>query len=127
MNDDFDTIASSFPFLKDEGGPGPLMAKLLLHARESQADKTVDSSHIDFDAITKEEKKQISSDINADLCLLKLSQIDNLDVCRERLRHALGTLGNLDEIQLQIDASQYTGAWILIQQAISCILHCGNR
>jgi hypothetical protein len=98
-----------------------------LHARESQADKTVDSSHIDFDAVTKEEKKQFSSDLNADLGVLKLSRIGNMDVRRERLRHALGTLGNLEEIQLQIDASQYAGAWILIRQAIPCILHCENR
>jgi hypothetical protein len=127
MKDDFDTIGSSFPFLQDKGGPGPLLAKLLLHARESQADKTVDASHIDFDAITKEQKKQFSSDLNTDLGLLKLSRIGNLDVRRERLRHALGTLGNLEEIQQQIDASQYAGAWILIRQAIPCILHCENR
>jgi hypothetical protein len=35
-----------------------LLAKLLLHVRESQADKTVDASHIDFDAITKEQKNK---------------------------------------------------------------------
>jgi hypothetical protein len=127
MKEDFDTIGSSFPFLKDEGGPGPLLAKLLLHARESQADKTVDASHIDFDAITKEEKKQFSSDLNRDLATLKLSRIGNFDVRRQRLRQALELLGNLQEIQLQIDAGQYAGAWILIRQAIPCVLHCENR
>ena len=127
MKDNFDTIGNYFPFLKEEGGPGPLLAKLLLHGRESQADKTVDSSHIHFVPLTQEDKKEFSSHLNTDLGVLKLSRIGNMDVCRERLRHALGTLGNLEEIQLQIDASQYAGAWILIRQAIPCILHCENR
>jgi hypothetical protein len=68
---------------------------LLLHARELQAGKTVDSSNIDFDVITKEEKKQFSSDLNTDLSVLKLSRKGHLDVRQERLRHALGSLGNL--------------------------------
>jgi hypothetical protein len=127
MKEDFETIGNTFPFLKDEGGPGPLLAKLLLHARETQADKTVDSSHINFVAISKEEKKQFSSDINTDLGVLRLSRIGSLDVRQERLSHALELLGNLEEIQLQIDAGEYAGAWILIRQAIPCVLHCENR
>jgi hypothetical protein len=94
------------------------LAKLLLHARETQADKNVDSSHIDFVAISKEERKQFSSDINIDLEVLRLSRIDSLDVCQERLSHALELLGDLEEIQLQMDAGEYAGAWILIRQAI---------
>jgi hypothetical protein len=86
------------------------MAKLLLHARELQAAvKMVNSSHIDYDSTTKEEKKQFSSDQNVDLGLLKLSWIGNLDVCRDPLRHVLQLLGNLQEVQLQIDAGQYAG------------------
>jgi hypothetical protein len=76
------------------------LTKLLLYVRESQADKMVDSSRIDFDATTKEENKFFSSDLNVDLGLLKLSLIGNLDVCWEYLRHVLQLLGNLQEIQL---------------------------
>jgi hypothetical protein len=104
-----------------------LLPKLLLHARELQANKTVDSSHIHFDATTKEEKKQFSSDLNVYLNLLKLSWIGNLDICWEHLRHALQLLGNLQEVHLQIDAGQYAGTCILIRQAILCILHYKSR
>jgi hypothetical protein len=97
---DFDTISSAFPFLQDKGGPGLLMNKLLLHVRERQADKSAGPSNIDFDLLTWDEKKQFSTDLNADLGILKLSQIGNMDVSQARLKNVLEPLGQLEEIEL---------------------------
>ena len=33
----------------------------------------------------------------------------------------------MKEVECQIGAAAYAGAWILIDQAIPCILHCENR
>ena len=95
--------------------------------RESQADKSVDPSNIDFDPLTRDDKKQFSTDLNKDLGTLKLSRIGNVDVRQARLKNALELLGQLEEIELQLDAGKYAGAWILIRQVIPCILHCENR
>lgn len=127
LKDDFTVLARRFPFLQEEGGPSALLDKLSLHLRDSQADKAVDISNIDFEPPSNLEKKRFSSSLNIDLALLKLSTIGNLELRRARLRSAIEVLLQMKEVECQIGAAAYAGAWILIDQAIPCILHCENR
>ena len=102
------------------------MEKLSLHLRETQADRTVDISNIDFDLPSNIEKRIFSTNLNIDLALLKLSTLGNLELRWSRLRSAIEVLLQMKEVESQIGAAAYAGAWILIDQAIPCILHCEN-
>ena len=82
--------------------------------------------HIDYEPDTAEDRLLFGDTyINPDLQTLGLSRLGSVDVRRERLRGALGHMERLHDMERMVGID-YSGAFILIDQAIPCILHCEN-
>ena len=126
LQDDFSVTIKDFPFLA--GDPNVTIYKLKCHLDMTQIDKAKDPSNIDYEPVTPSDVSNFSRVyINHDLKVLGLSLLGNLEVRRARVRHSVEVLYNLREMSKQIVAGEYAGAFILIDQAIPCVLHCENR
>jgi hypothetical protein len=117
------SLQENYHYLADDA----IMLKLKICLNDSQVNKTNNKTNIVYLPRTIGEKELFGEVfLNHDLQQLGLSIVGTLQTRRERLRSVLTHFCCNDVMGQTIEASKYPGAFITIQQAISCILHLEN-
>jgi hypothetical protein len=121
---DLDELRNSHGFLLDTEEHKNIRTRL----ETDQVDKKEDMSNIEFEPTTLLEQAGFARDfVNHDLEVLKLSRRGNLSERIDRLRVALEHISRMQSMEHVVNGIDFSGAYILIEQAIPCILHTENR
>ncbi len=115
---ELDVFKTTHGFLQDS----VVLESLQTRLNSTQTAKAIDISNVEFEPTSAEERRLFGDDyINADLQALGLSRLGTLEVRRERLITALGLLAKMRDMEQTVNGIDFSGALILIEQAVPCV------
>ncbi len=124
LRGELEALKSTHDFLNQRDQLSTLATRL----DPQQTAKERDISNIDFEPQTSSERRKFNSEyVNRDLLSLNMSLLGSLEERRERLRTILYQFHVMTDLEQTIHGVDFSGAYILLRQAIPCILHCENR
>jgi hypothetical protein len=122
VQESLDHLRTTFPYLV---GDQDVLSKL--HMRYAPQEAVKGETNIEFSPNSHLERNKYSIPINHDLKLLGLSCLGSLSQRKTHLLTALKECERFKESKETHEASKYTGAMIMVRQAVPYILHLENR
>jgi hypothetical protein len=122
VQESLDHLRTTFPYL---AGDQEVMSKIHMQYAPQEAVKA--ETNIEFSPNNHHETNKYSITINHNLKVLGLSCLGSLSQQKKRLLTALKECERFKESKETHEASKYTGAMIMVRQAVPCILHLENQ